>query len=229
MIKVLATLSFLLLFSNNVFSTDPDSTSTGSENGQSVLFQNYGVNGTKDMQGTNIARVTGKDKGVDGVKFTNPYNNNQLNVYAGTFKGTLDGNNAKFYCIDISHFITYYSQSNPHEYTDDGSTADEITYILNNYYPVTNGPGNLSDDAKEAASVQLAIWHFSDGVDANTISNNSTVKNRALAIIAAATGQSGNMTALPNITVDPAVQFLQTGNNGSFTVLVVDQNNSPIS
>ncbi|KAB2846970.1 MAG: choice-of-anchor A family protein [Melioribacteraceae bacterium] len=229
MIKVLVTVSFLLLFSNNVFSTDPDSTSTGSQGGQSLLFQNYGVNGTKDMQGTNIARVTGKDKGVDGLKFTNPYNNNQLTVYAGTFKGTLDGNNAKFYCIDISHFISYYSQSNPHEYTDDGSTSDEITYILNNYYPLTNGPGNLSEVEKEAAAVQMAIWHFADGVNVNTLSNNSTVKNRALAIINAASGQSGNMAALPNITINPAVQFLQNGNNGSFTVLVVDQNNNPMN
>lgn len=229
MIQVLVTLSFLLLFSNNVYSTDPDSTSIGSENGQSVLFKNYGVNGTNNTEGTNIARVSGKDKGINGVKFTNPYNNNQLNVYAGTFKGTLDGNNAKFYCIDISHFIAYYSSSNPHEYTDDGATSDEITYILNNYYPFTNGPGNLSDVDKEAAAVQLAIWHFADGVNANTITNNSTVKNRALEIINAATGQSGNIAPLPNITVDPTVQFLQNGQNGSFSVLVVDQSNSPIS
>ncbi|MBU2491897.1 MAG: choice-of-anchor A family protein [Bacteroidetes bacterium] len=229
MIKVLATLSFLLLFSNNVYSTDPDSASIGSENGQSVLFQNYSVNGTNNTQGTNIARVTGKDKGVNGVKFTNPYNNNQLNVYAGTFKGTLDGSSAKFYCIDISHFIAYYSSTNPHEYTDDGSTSDEITYILNNYYPAANGPGNLSDDTKEAAAVQMAIWHFADGVNVNTIIDNSTVKNRALAIINAANGQSGNMASLPNITVNPAIQFLQIGQNGAFTVMVVDQDNNPLS
>jgi hypothetical protein len=127
-LNILAFLSFLLLFSNKVYSTDPDSTSIGSESGQSVLFKNYSVNGTQNIEGTNTARVTGKDKGVNGVKFTNPYNNHQLNVYAGTFKGYLDGHNAKFYCIDISHFIAYYKDNNPHEYTDDGTAADEIIY-----------------------------------------------------------------------------------------------------
>lgn len=226
MINALLTLSFLLLFSNNVYSTDPDSTNVGSEGSQSVLFMNPGVN---DTEGSNIAKVTGKDKGVNGVKFTNPYNNHQLNVFAGTFKGTLDGNNANFYCIDISHYIAYYSNDNPHTYTDDGATDDEITYILNNYYPYANGPGHLSDEGKEAAAVQLALWHFADGVDANTVVDNNTVKNRALAIINAATGQSGNMAPLPNISVNPPIQFLQLGATGSFSVYVEDQDNNPLS
>lgn len=43
------------------------------------------------MFGGSTAKVFGTDEGTNGIYLTDPYTNNQRKVWAGTFKGNLDG------------------------------------------------------------------------------------------------------------------------------------------
>ena len=47
--------------------------------------------------------------------------------FAGVIKGTLNGTEQKFYCIDLNHNVN--PSSHP-TYWDEGSTSSELTYIL---------------------------------------------------------------------------------------------------
>lgn len=177
------------------------------------------------MSGGSTAKVFGTDKGTNGIYIENPYTNNNKKVWAGTFNGDLDGQNVKFYCIDLMHPLATWSNDNQHEYTDNGNTPQEITYILYNYYPHKTLPysGSLSE-TKEAAAVQLAIWHFADGVDANTINYNDggTLKNRALAIINDAVNNAASFTYANTLTIIPSNQTVPTGQDGLFDIYTKD-------
>ncbi len=173
--------------------------------------------------GLSIAEIINLDK-VVAVKFTSPYNGSQLYVYAGTFDGTKDGNDAKFYCVDISHELYFWS-SDPTTYTDSGYTSSKITYILNNYYPYNNFPytGSLTAVEREAAAVQFALWHFSDSVDVTTLLDNPDILARAQQIIADANSNARNLLASASLTITP------TGIPSEFYVTALDQNDNPIA
>ncbi len=181
------------------------------------------------IEGASIAKVTATDKGSN-VTFTNPYTNNNVTYWAGTFTGTLDNNPAKFYCIDIRKYLAFYTPSQPHTYTDSNYTPSQITYILNNYYPYKTYPypGSASTVQKEAAAVQFAIWYFSDGVDANTITSNADIKNRALAIIADANANAGSTLPVSTLLFLPASQNVATGTTVTFQVAAYDTNGNPL-
>jgi len=127
-----------------------------------------------------VATISGTDK-VITVKLPVPYNET---VYAGTFKGTVDGKATSLYCIDISHPLAFNDAYNDVEATD-----YTLSYILNNYYPYKQSySGALSPIENEAGAVQLALWHFTDNLDVNKVAGASqTVISRALAIITDAT------------------------------------------
>ena len=148
------------------------------------------------------------------------------NQFTGVITGTLNGSNVKFYCIDL------FTNVNPSEhpvYWDEGSTPSELTYILNNYYPVNvNAPGKLGTINQEAAAVQLAIWHFSDNLDPESIED-ATIKARTKAIIADAVSNSGNVNPLQTLQIIPATQSVLQGSLASFKVKAVSNNNTPIS
>lgn len=172
---------------------------------------------------TSIAKISGTADGKT-IAYTNPYTNQSASNFAGTFKGTLNSNSEKFYCIDLQHNLEYNK-----DYWDESSTPSEITYILNNYFPYkTSYTGKLSDNS-EAAAVQMAIWHFSDGVDANTISNDAAVKARVLAIIADAETNHANTTILQTLLIVPVSQSFLQGTVASFTVYAIDLNGNPLS
>lgn len=184
-----------------------------------------GGGGNPAPEGLSTAIVTGLHKYTD-ITFENPYNPpNTMSVSAGTFQGTIDGNPAKFYCVDISNYIAYNQG-----YTDSLTTPSQITYILNNYFPFKPYPytGSASTVEKEAASIQAAIWHFSDGMNANTITN-SDVKNRALAIIADANANHANVVPVPTLLIQPYSQALPNGTPASFQVKAVDQYGQPLN
>ena len=203
-LRVLVVLTLLLGISTNSFAQ--------SKNNLSV----------KDY--TSIARISGSAEGKT-ISYTNPYNNQGASNFAGTFNGTLNGHSEKFYCIDLQHGLVYNQ-----DYWDESSTPSEVTYILNNYYPYkTSYSGKLSDNDKEAAAVQMAIWHFMDGVNANTISNESTVKSRSLAIIADATANHNNVVTLQTLLIVPASQAYTQGTPASFNIYALDLNGNPVS
>ncbi|NOZ28152.1 MAG: Cys-Gln thioester bond-forming surface protein [Chloroflexi bacterium] len=164
--------------------------------------------GEGSISGGSIAIVTGTG---DGVSVTHPQINGGNSVFAGTLVGTVDGNAASFYCIDVNHRL-----ATNQNYTDDGPTPSKITYILNHYYPhVAYGTrgDELSTKGKEAAAVQVAIWHFSDGIDV-TKTQPKEIRNRALAIVADANANAGTTTPVDTLEIqitgqdDTTVQFI---------------------
>ncbi|MCO6474819.1 MAG: carboxypeptidase regulatory-like domain-containing protein, partial [Melioribacteraceae bacterium] len=184
------------------------------------------------VQGATTAKVFDTDKGAT-QKWGDPYNPGQyFNVFAGTFDGEVDGQNAKFYCIDLQHNIAFWKDEDGkrHEYTDDGPTPEEITYILNNYYPYISYPytGALDTENKEASAVQLAIWHFADGVDLSTIEN-SEIRNRVIEIVADANAKAGTIEPLETLVIIPASQNVPYGSPAQFYVATYDIDGNPLS
>jgi choice-of-anchor A domain-containing protein/uncharacterized repeat protein (TIGR01451 family)/TQXA domain-containing protein len=225
--KLLLTLFFVSNFSfaSSVVSSDGSSTQKAEIKPASYFLQK-----TQGGDGCDT-KVTGLDKSKK-IKFADPYNSwKKINVNAGYFTGKISGQEAKFYCIDIANEIAFYRNDNPHTYTADGQTPSKITYILNNYVPYKSYPysGSLSDESKEAAAVQAAIWHFSDGVDVTTIENNTTIKNRAIEIVADADANAGNSTPVPTLAIIPPIQYKNLGEDASFTVEALDEDNTPIN
>jgi hypothetical protein len=181
----------------------------------SISFSTFSFSGTAYV--TSLGEVV-------AVWWTNPYTQLAENVYAGTFNGTLDGNPAKFYCIDINHLLQWSDPVTGPTYNEGSSTSPQITYILNNYYPFKSFgyPGSLSDVGREAASIQNAIWYFSDGLNVNTL-DQSDILTRALEIIADANSNAGNLLTGASLVIT------STGNTGEFYVTALDQNNNPLS
>lgn len=154
------------------------------------------------------------------VGFTDPLTSGPYSGYAGTVNSTMDGNPMPVYCVDLHRNVNLGDNS----YTDTCAyVVSRIQYLLNNYFPYkTSYPDKLADNNQEAASVQMAIWNYTDNVNANTITD-ATIKTRTLAIIADADA-NGNAT-LPVITftieasMDPDYFYVKT----------VDQNGVGIS
>ena len=170
------------------------------------------------QSGLSDAIVTGTGDG-QSVTFTDPHTNQARTVNAKLLLGTVDGDVTKFYCVDITRTISFPDSC----HHDSAISSSQIVYILNNYYPYNPNPaGELSDLDKEVAATQIALWHYSDGVDANTVTN-STIKNRALAIIADADANAGSTTVVTTMEILPAVD------PDAFFVQTWDQNGDPMA
>lgn len=222
MIKNFLTTLLVLLFVTMAFAQEQSKTI------EETNFPPQYFQSPNGIEGTSVAKVFSTHKGVN-ITYTNPYTNNSQSSFAGTFNGEVDANTAKFYCIDIRHNLVYWTSGQPNTYTDDGSTPAQITYILNNYYPFKSYgyPGSASSVEKEAASIQAAIWFFSDGVDASSI-NNSDVKHRAQDIIADANANASSVIPVSTLLITPNTQMLVDGNPASFTVSAFDINGNPL-
>ena len=218
--------AFLSFTTMNLYAINTDSLGNKIKN----LPASYFASGDKNINCA-TARVLALDKCTD-VYFTNPYNPGQTeHTTAGTFSGTIDNVAAKFYCIDLQHYLAFYTTSQPHEYKDSGNTPSAITYIMNNYFPFKAYPytGSLNTVQKEAAAIQIAIWHFSDGVDANTLQNNEEIKARALAIINDATNNAGSIVPAATLTINPGSQLNLAGQPANFTITALDVNGNPVA
>ncbi len=212
-------LLFFCLTSMNIYAVVDSS----EVKGKNVLPASYFNSGAIYGENSAVAKVLSTDKVVN-ISFKNPYTNNSMSTSAGTFKGEINSvGNIKFYCIDISHNLAFYTSGQPHTYIDAGNTPSEITYILNNYYPYKSLPyaGSLSE-TNEAASVQVALWHFADGLDANTV-NKSAIKDRALQIIADAEANAGGVTPVATLVVTPASQEIFVSQNATLKVYAYDE------
>jgi len=110
--------------------------------------------------------------------------------FAGLINVTVDGVPSQTYCIDIGHHISSGQTQEEADWADANvPNIETVARILNNYYPNTNGslPGAylLSGSNNQlAASVQAAIWHFTDSFDLNP-GNDATVVSNYNAILAA--------------------------------------------
>lgn len=223
-LRAILTILFFLGLSN--FINASSSEGTGSKTTKTYPLSYFGQTVT---WGTSTAKVFGVDK-VTTINFKNPVTNKSQGTQAGTFRGEVDGQNANFYCIDIAHNVVWYTESQPHTYTDEGPTDPKITYILNNYYPYLPYPytGAASTVQLEAAAVQVAIWHFSDNLDANTV-DKEAVRERALEIISNTEQNYNTFYALETLLLIPTNQSVPAGSSGSFTISTFDENGNPLS
>ncbi|MCX7874526.1 MAG: choice-of-anchor A family protein [Melioribacteraceae bacterium] len=184
----------------------------------------------KIQSGTTVAKVFGVDKTVN-IKFKNPQDATKtISTSAGTFKGEVDGISGSFYCVDLFHYVQWYTSTNPHTYTDNGTVAAQILYILNNYYPFKAYPysGAASSVSYEAAAVQSALWHFSDGLDVSTI-DVTNVKTRAEEIVNDAKANYQSFYPFETLLIVPASQSVVNGSAASFFVSAMDANGNPLS
>lgn len=225
--RVTKLVSFFILVSFMALSANLLASSKDGKTGNQTPF-------TPSLQkieaGESLAKVFSTDKGTSGLTFENPYNpGHTQTTWGGTFKGEVDGQDAKFYCIDLQHGIGFYTDQNQHKYTDEGPTSAEITYVLNNYYPYLPYPyaGAASSEGKEAAAVQITMWHYADGLDATTMTDGD-VKTRALEIIADADANAANFVPLETLIMIPTNQTIPNGTAGSFTVSTFDMNGTSL-
>jgi TQXA domain-containing protein len=175
------------------------------------------ANTSLSQSGLSDAIVTGTGDGKE-VTFDNPYGGGTLTFNAKLFLGTVDGNTTQFYCIDITRTISFPDSC----HHDSAVSSSQIVYILNNYYPYNPDPvGELTNLDKEIAATQVAIWHYSDGVDASSVTNHD-VRDRALEIIADADANGGSTTVATTLEILPGVF-------DSFYIRSKDQNGDPIA
>ena len=180
-----------------------------------VLFTHSTAN---SQYAVSLARFDGTAAGQN-VSLTNPCNNQTQSVFAGVLNCTVNGTQTKFYCADICRSIS------PGDTIRDSSlVGSKSIYVLNNYYPYrTSYPGKLSDNL-EAASIQLAIWHFRHNLNISSVTgdNQTTIRNRTNAIIADANANAGFITAVQTIQILPDVD------PDAFIVKTLDQDGNPI-
>ena len=102
---------------------------------------------------------------------------------SATAAGEIIAGGYKMYCTNLHVSTTggvTYSPGN-------NVNIPQIIYILNNYYPVIpNKPSGLTTPNDISAAVQLAIWHYSDGIDISSSGSGTPLNifNAARAIIA---------------------------------------------
>lgn len=159
------------------------------------------------------------------LNYTNPVGNfsetRKVGLCYGKIGNPYTGADACFYSYDITKMPDNCMPN--FDYVDDSTTSASanVIYIVYNYYPGKNpGVGQLSNLNNETAAIQAAIWHYTNGFNVNSITNNNTVKNRALAIIAAAdlNGASWSVPTVLKIVpdADPDFFYIQTTkDNGS--------------
>lgn len=225
----LLTAFLLFSFSINVNARGGEKENNGKKFPTAYFSQSntYSVTGANS---TTVAKIFGQDKKVN-VKFPNPDKPSEtISTSAGNFTGEVDGKSGSFYCIDIHHYIKYYTDDQPHTYKDDGSVDPKIIYVINNYFPYKAYPytGSASSSQIEAAAVQIALWHFSDGVDANKVDNTS-VKTRALQIISDAEANYSSYQPFETLLIVPGNQDAPTGSDAKFYVSAFNSNGDPLS
>jgi len=178
-------------------------------------------------KGISVAKVTGTDVGTN-ISFTNPYPpHNTMNVFAGTFAGTIDSNTASFYCTDLAHYLALFP---PHTYADSGTAGSYISYVLKNFYPNKpySYPGALGTVQKEAAAVQCAIWIFSDNLNYATISD-PQIRDRAKEIEDLALMYAGVTQPPQTLQIVPISVLNYCDVKDTVKIKVLDQLGNPVS
>jgi len=157
----------------------------------------------------------------DAMSITHPNIAGGIGAIAGTFNTYLDCATLNLvYCVQVTVDFCY-----PAEYVQASNVTDpHVIWILNNYSPAVPGmPSELTTEVRRKAAVQLAIWHFTDGVDISTGGSDPAVFAAANAIIAAAQMAEVPLTptsiALSPYTVQPA-----PGEEVTVTATLYDQN-----
>jgi len=171
--------------------------------------------------------LTGTFKGkVIGrfVTFTNP-NKTIVTDWAGVLKLQLDrdtpgdglGPLVPVFCIEVTVPVRggdRYKSNGPVTALSGGC---QIRYLLDRY------PSSTATTADEAAARQLAIWHFSDGIDLTTVQE-PAIQARAVALADEAAlaialgGCPGSPTSIASLTLTPPTASVVAGQVVNYTV-----------
>lgn len=167
---------------------------------------------------------TKNGRSVQGLQNGSPRNVG----FAGTFNIEIDGMGppVEAYCVDIDNGIspgTTLPQVPP-------DYPDEVLFILNNAWPQTNSIGTpLGSANDEAASVQCAIWNFTDNYVCTSPAN---VAARAAEIVSAAAAAAPTFPppAPQSISIDPpaATNELPGDTTHSVTATLLDGEGDPL-
>ena len=171
--------------------------------------------------GNSIAILTGTGNGRN-VTFSATAPCDQGNTgFGGVIIANLDGTaNTPFYCLDLCTGISIGDTVK-----DSASTIPQAIYITNTYYPArTSYPGKLTNNNNEACAVQLAIWHFRNGLNVTTgitsiSSDDAIIRTRALEIIADVIANGNSTVIIPTLEIvysgfdDFFVRTLDTAGN----------------
>ncbi|MBV6479665.1 MAG: hypothetical protein HGGPFJEG_02452 [Ignavibacteria bacterium] len=156
--------------------------------------------------GNSRAILTGVSQGRNVNINTTPCSHT-VSGFGGVILCTLDGvANTPFFCLDLCTDIAVGDTSK-----DSASTISQAIYITNNYFPgKTSYPGIMSDVNDEACAVQLAIWHFRNGLNSDMItgiggSNDAAILARMNAIIADVNLNGGSSTHISTVKIKPGV------------------------
>lgn len=156
----------------------------------------------------------------DDMIITHPGIAGGQQVYVGTFNAYIDCTTPTLvYCIIAGMQLCY-----PAEYCQASNvTWQEVIWILNNYYPAVPGmPSELSTDVQRKAAVQLAIWHFTDGIDISSGGSDPVVFAAANAIVAAA--QTAPVPSTPTtLELSPYTDRPMPGDHVTVTATLYDQ------
>lgn len=140
----------------------------------------------------------------------------ERSAWAGTLRFELDsGEEVLVYCIQLDVAIASdakYVGSGPVEELPNGCP---IRYVLDNYRAAEVAEG------AEGAARQFAIWHFSDGVDLETITDDTAdIRERSIEIAeeAAAGGCPPRRIKPPDLQIEPSSVTRPPGERLEYTI-----------
>jgi hypothetical protein len=185
--------------------------------------------------GCQMTLITGKTFNtcvgpVMRISGTTPTNAN-VNEIAGLIEFNLEGKTTFMYCVDLPTVLRTGSGEPMTETPWTGSTVPNLPNIkrILDQHPAATTIALAATDpagaAREAAAVQAAIYHFSDGFDLtsarplnSTTDDTAAVKAKYDTIVADASAH-GTPEPTPSLTITPASATAQAGHDaGPFTV-----------
>jgi hypothetical protein len=159
------------------------------------------------------------------VTFTNPRTLKSLTDFAGEILLQLDrdvkddglGPVVKTFCIEL--YVSVDPRNRP-PYQDGGAIAScQIRYLMSKYSQIA------APTVLQAASTQLAIWHYTDNVNVSTIQD-PAVRTAALALVAEADGYvavngcPATQSTVPQLSITPPTATVGAGQAQTYTVQV---------
>lgn len=171
--------------------------------------------------------AVGTGRGVNNVAFVQPYTGQVVRDFAGEILVQLDRNvpgdrlgpTVRTFCVELNVEVAP-SRTNPPPYQDGGPIADcHVRYLLGQYFAIA-APTN-----DQAAATQLAIWHYTDGLNLTTIQN-ATLRTAATTLVGqaeayvAANGCPVVRSTPPTLAISPASASVGPGQTQTYTVQV---------
>jgi hypothetical protein len=185
------------------------------------MFMSSSALAAQPLTGTFKGKILGQF-----VKFTKP-DGKTVNDWAGVLGLQLDrvtrgdglGLLVPVFCIELNVVVRTSD-----DYISTGAVTAlhggcQIRYLLAKY------PASTAGTQAEAAARQLAIWHFSDDLNLDTVQD-AAIRLRAMvlaneaALAVAQNGCPGTQAGISELSIDPPLATVQPGQPATYTVRV---------